>query len=105
MADETGDDPTAGTDAHEQVNDERAADGQTVDERAADDRDGAVPAGTVELLAYLDAKYGDRFDTERRDELRERVAGFQEAGETLSEAGLENGDEPAFSFAAYRGEE
>jgi len=87
MADETGD---------------RATDGS---EKTNGDEDGTVPAGTVELLASLDAQYGDRFDTERREELRDRVGDIREAGETLSEAGLENGDEPSFTFAAYRGEE
>lgn len=90
MADETGDDATADSDAEEQP---------------TDDESGSVPAGTVELLAYLDARYGDRFDAERREELQDRVADLREAGESLSEAELENGDEPAFTFAAYRGEE
>lgn len=67
--------------------------------------DGVAPPGTVELLASLDAQYGDRFDAERREQLRDRVAAIRSAGETVSEADLENSDEPAFTFAAYRGEE
>ncbi|MFB6220177.1 MAG: hypothetical protein ABEH90_01945 [Halolamina sp.] len=90
MADETRDDTTTSNDA----------DGQD-----AEAEDGGVPAGTVELLAYLDAQYGDRFDAERRERLRDRVASLRVAGETLSEADLENGDEPATTFAAYRGDE
>lgn len=90
MADDTGDESTSETET----------DGQS-----AESDDGVAPAGTVELLAYLDAQYGDRFDAERREQLRDRVASVREAGESLSEADLDNGDEPAFTFAAYRGEE
>lgn len=95
MADEPGDDATTGDDTTS-----NEPDGQDVESD-----DGGVPAGTVELLAYLDAQYGDRFDTDRRDALRDRVGSLREVGETVSEADLENGDEPAFTFAAYRGEE
>lgn len=67
--------------------------------------DGVEPAGTVELQALLDAQYGDRFDTERREELRDSVASLRKACRTVNEADLENSDEPAFTFAAYRGDE
>ncbi|MEF8827412.1 MAG: hypothetical protein V5A49_00145 [Haloarcula sp.] len=102
MADETGDDPTTGDDPKTgddtTTNDD--ADGQ------ADESDGeGVPAGTVELLAYLDAQYGDRFDADRREKLRDRVGSLRTVGASVSEADLENGDEPAFTFAAYRGED
>lgn len=95
MSDETGDDPTNGDDTT----------GNDAEETGDESDGGGVPAGTVELLAYLDAQYGDRFDTDRREELRDRVGSLRGIGETLSEADLENGDEPAFTFAAYRGDE
>lgn len=90
MADHPGDETPPDTDA---------------DEQDSESDDGAVPPGTVELLAFLDAQYGGRFDADRRDQLRDSVAGLRENGEALREADLENGDEPAFTFAAYRGEE
>jgi hypothetical protein len=62
------------------------------------------PPGTEELAAYIEARYGDRFDEERRAALRERSAGYREAGETVSAFVLDNGDEPAFEFRAYREE-
>lgn len=77
----------------------------TEDEPTPDGADEDRPAGTGELVAYLDAQYGDRFDEERLDELTERVADLRETGETLAEEDLSNGDEPAFAFRAYRGEE
>lgn len=82
------------------------ADRETDDSASESSTDGgAVPPGTVELLALLDAQYGDRYDTERRDELRDSVGSLRGAAESLDEAELRNGDEPAFTFAAYRGEE
>jgi hypothetical protein len=95
MADDTEDDATTGDDTTDSD-----ADGQS-----AESDDGVVPAGTVELLAYLDAQYGDRFDIDRREALRDRVGSLREVGEAVSEADLENGDEPAVTFAARRGEE
>jgi hypothetical protein len=63
------------------------------------------PPGTDALVDHLEARYGDRFDDERLERLREVVAERREAGETLEEAGLENGDGPAPPFRPYRGGE
>jgi hypothetical protein len=84
--------------------DDASDDGTTGEDGTAGDETDR-PAGADELAAALEAAYGDRFDDDRREELRERVADVREAGETLSESDLSNGDEPAFAFRAYRGEE
>lgn len=64
-----------------------------------------TPPGTDALVEFIEANYGDRFDDDRRDELRERVGSLREAGEELSDVDLANDDEPATTFRAYRGEE
>lgn len=63
------------------------------------------PPGTDELVAVLESAYGEHFDDERRAAVAKRVADFREAAAALREADLENGDEPAFGFRAYRGDE
>ena len=67
--------------------------------------DDDTPDGTSELIALLDATYGEQFDDDRHERLRERVAELREMGDELREADLANDDEPAFAFAAYRGED
>lgn len=66
----------------------------------SDDR----PTGTEALAEFVEARYGERLDEPRREELRDRIAEYREAGEELEAFGLENGDEPAFAFRAYREE-
>jgi hypothetical protein len=62
------------------------------------------PAGTAALVAYLEARYGDRFDDERRGKLADAVAEVREEGETLRASSLDNAEGPAFAFEPYRGE-
>jgi len=67
--------------------------------------DDDTPDGTPELVALLDATYGDQFDDDRRERLRERVAELREMGDEVRETDLSNDDEPAFAFVPYRGED
>lgn len=55
------------------------------------------------LLAYVVSQYGDRLDEEDREVIREGIEGSLASGEAFREVGLENEDEPAYQFSAYRG--
>lgn len=61
------------------------------------------PAGTEELLEYLAARYGDQLTDERLGDLEESVAGNLRNAETLDDVDLDNGDDLAVTFTAYRG--
>ena len=63
------------------------------------------PPGTDALFGYIEARYGDRLDGGRHEEVTEQIAGSLESAAAISEVDLENGDEPAFRFSAYRGDE
>jgi len=66
--------------------------------------EGDRPPGTEALVAYLEARYGDRFDDDRRERLADAVADVREAGETVRSESLDNAEGPAFAFEPYRGE-
>lgn len=57
------------------------------------------------LLAYVEASYGDRLDEDDRDVVLAGIEGSLDSAEALREVGLENADEPAYGFAAYRGDD
>jgi hypothetical protein len=57
------------------------------------------------LLAYVEAVYGDRLDEDDGETVLAGIEGSLAAGDAFREVGLENADEPAFSFSAYRGEQ
>ncbi len=57
------------------------------------------------LLAYVEAVYGDRLDEADGETVLAGIEGSLASGEAFREVGLENADEPAFGFEAYRGEE
>ncbi|MFB6211175.1 MAG: hypothetical protein ABEI76_06535 [Halobacteriales archaeon] len=63
------------------------------------------PVGTEELATFIEAKYGDRLDVDRREKLREKIADYREAGETVSDVALENDEGPTYDFEVYRGDE
>jgi hypothetical protein len=56
------------------------------------------------LLAYVVASYGDRFEDDDLDVIREGIEGSLDSAAAFREVGLENADEPAYGFAAYRGD-
>lgn len=66
------------------------------------------PGATAELdpaealLAYVVANYGDRFEDEDLDVIREGIEGSLDSAAAFREVGLENADEPAYGFSAYR---
>jgi len=57
------------------------------------------------LLAYVEAVYGDRLDGDDGETILAGIEGSLASGGAFREVGLENADEPAFTFSAYRGEE
>lgn len=57
------------------------------------------------LLAYVEASYGDRLDEEDLDVVLGGIEGSLESAAAFRDIGLENGDEPAYGFGAYRGGE
>lgn len=68
------------------------------------DDDSVHPVGTEELLQYLAARYGDLLTQEEISELEDEVAGNIENAQRLDTVDLENGDDMALVFEAYRGE-
>jgi hypothetical protein len=56
------------------------------------------------LLAYVVANYGDRLADEDREVVREGIEGSLAAADAFGDVGLENTDEPAYGFSAYRGD-
>ncbi|MFU8866297.1 hypothetical protein [Natronococcus sp.] len=70
-----------------------------------------APAESIEelepaeaLLAYVVANYGDRLDDEDREVIREGIEGSLASADAFGDVGLENADEPAYGFSAYRGD-
>ncbi|MDG5821768.1 hypothetical protein [Natronococcus sp. A-GB7] len=67
-----------------------------------------VTSGELEpseaLLAYVVANYGDRLDDEDREVIREGIEGSLASADAFGDVGLENADEPAYGFSAYRGD-
>lgn len=61
------------------------------------------PVGTEELLDYLAVRYGDILSDEDLEELTDDVAGNREAAQAMDGVDLENGDDMALVFEAYRG--
>lgn len=57
------------------------------------------------LLAYVVANYGDRLENEDLDVIRGGIEGSLDSAAAFREVGLENADEPAYGFAAYRGDQ
>ncbi|WP_331233709.1 hypothetical protein [Natronorarus salvus] len=57
------------------------------------------------LLAYVEAVYGDRLGEDDGETILAGIEGSLASGDAFREVGLENDDEPAFSFSAYRGEQ
>lgn len=64
-----------------------------------------APPGTDALLDYVRARYGERLDEEALEIVREEIAGSLRSAEALREVPLENGDEPACAFRAWRADE
>lgn len=56
------------------------------------------------LLAYVVANYGDRLEDEDLEVVREGIEGSLDSAAAFREVGLENADEPAYGFSAYRGD-
>ena len=54
------------------------------------------------LLAYVVSRYGDRLDEDDREVIRDGIEGSLASGAAFREVGLENEDEPAYQFSAYR---
>lgn len=54
------------------------------------------------LLAYVEAAYGDRLDEDDRDVVLAGIEGSLDSAAALRKTGLENADEPAYGFSAYR---
>jgi hypothetical protein len=74
---------------------------ETADESAED----AVDLEPAEaLVAYVSANYGDRLDDDDLEVIREGIEGSLASGAAFREVGLENADEPAYGFSAYRGD-
>lgn len=87
------------------VADEQSDDGSQ--ESGNDGRDeesnSARPVGTEELLRYLAARYGDLLSEEDIEALEEDVADNLGNAEALDAVELDNGDDLAVTFEAYRG--
>lgn len=54
------------------------------------------------LLAYVEASYGDRLDGDDLDVVLADIEESLDSAAALREVGLENADEPAYEFSAYR---
>jgi hypothetical protein len=78
-------------------------DEETDSEEGDEDGDEERPVGTRELLDYLGARYGDQLADADLDELADDVAGNVRRSQALDGVELENGDDMALTFRAYRG--
>ena len=87
--------------------------GATTDESPAEQEADSTTDGALEtlealepaeaLLAYVVSQYGDRLDEDDREVIREGIEGSLASRAAFREVGLENSDEPAYRFSAYRG--
>ena len=57
------------------------------------------------LLELLKGRYGDRLTAEQIEELRKAVAAASYRAVRMRAVPLDNGDEPAFVFRPFRGED
>jgi len=67
-----------------------------------------LPAAQAEVemkVTEIFRKYGDRLNAEQKADIRRIMAETQEGLETMRAFALENGDQPADAFRAYRREE
>ena len=87
---------------------DQAADSQSLDKktRAAMAKLSASAQAEVEMkVASIFRKYGDRLNDEQKADIRRIMAESQEGLEKMRAFKLENGDQPADAFRAYRHEE
>jgi hypothetical protein len=85
-----------------------AMDAQSLDNktRAAMAKLSASAQAEVEMkVASIFRKYGDRLNDEQKADIRRIMAESQEGLEKMRAFKLENGDQPADAFCAYRHEE
>jgi hypothetical protein len=85
-----------------------AMDAQSLDKktRAAMAKLSASAQAEVEMkVASIFRKYGDRLNDEQKADIRRIMAETQEGLEKMRAFKLENGDQPADAFRAYRHEE
>jgi hypothetical protein len=85
-----------------------AMDAQSLDKktRAAMAKLSASAQAEVEMkVASIFRKYGDRLNDEQKADIRRIMAESQEGLEKMRAFKLENGDQPADAFRAYRHEE
>lgn len=84
------------------VADEDGGDGDE-DEENDTSNEPEQPVGTEELLQFLAAVYGDQLTNDQLVELEDDVAANRGHAEALDAVDLDNGDDMATTFAAYRG--
>lgn len=87
---------------------DQSADAQSLDKktRAAMAKLSASAQAEVEMkVASIFRKYGDRLNDEQKADIRRIMAESQEGLEKMRAFKLENGDQPADAFRAYRHEE
>ena len=86
---------------------DQPADSQSLDKktRAAMAKLSASAQAEVEMkVASIFRKYGDRLNDEQKADIRRIMAESQEGLEKMRAFKLENGDQPADAFRAYRSE-
>ena len=87
---------------------DQSTDVQSLDKktRAAMAKLSASAQAEVEMkVASIFRKYGDRLNDEQKSDIRRIMAESQEGLEKMRAFKLENGDQPADAFRAYRSEE
>jgi hypothetical protein len=94
--------------AHTAASVDQSMDAQSLDKktRAAMAKLSASAQAEVEMkVASIFRKYGDRLNDEQKADIRRIMAESQEGLEKMRAFKLENGDQPADAFRAYRHEE
>ncbi len=94
--------------AHAATGADQSTDVQSLDKktRAAMAKLSASAQAEVEMkVASIFRKYGDRLNDEQKSDIRRIMAESQEGLEKMRAFKLENGDQPADAFRAYRSEE
>jgi hypothetical protein len=71
------------------------------EEQADERRDRIVDA----RLALAKARFGDRFDQEQWDAIRENIVGMTKCGEALRAVPMGNADEPEIVFVPFRSDD